>query len=301
MLDIQLKIFKTVAEKGSFSLAAQELHMTQSSVSQQIHNLENYYGVKLFDRMHRKILLTQAGAALYPYAMQLERLCYDARKTVQGLMNDISGRLHIGASLTIGEYLMPEILVEFNKRFPQVDIAMDIYNTEVVIAKVLAGSINLGFVEGPYFRHEAIVDQPCGGDQLVIVVPKDFQLSQDDIPLSRLLSEKWVMREANSGTRRIFEQFIVEKGYEPTQLNVVMELGSTQAIKEAVKAGVGIAAISCLTVRSEVKWNDVKLIQLNEGIIERNYTMLYLRDKFKTCAVEKFGSFVLDCAQINTK
>lgn len=295
MLDIQLKVFKTVVEKKSFSRAAQELFMTQSSVSQHIHNLENYYGVKLFDRLYRKTALTSAGAALYPYAVEVERLYGQARKTMQGITHVISGRLHIGASLTIGEYLMPRILVAFSRLYPQVDIAMDIFNTEQITLMVTQGAINLGFVEGPFESAEILVAEPCGGDELVIIAPGVSRLD-DNVPqsLQELLLERWVMRERNSGTRNIFERFISGHGYNIADLNIVMELGSTQAVKEAVKGGLGIGAISRLTVAEDVKRGDIRVIPVKEGEIGRIFTMLSHRDMFQTSTVEKFSEFMLE-------
>lgn len=295
MIDIQLRIFKAVAEKKSFSKAAQDLHMTQSSVSQQIQNLEMHYGVKLFDRLHRKIELTQAGSALYPYAVEIERLYDQAEKAMQGILQVISGRLHIGASLTVGEYLMPEILVSFSTIYPQVDIAMDIYNTEQITAMVVNGDINLGFVEGPYEAHEAIIAEYCGGDELVVIAPAaSKRLKGGRQHLAELLPERWVMREKNSGTRQVFEQYVMANGLDASAINVVMELGSTQAIKEAVKAGLGIAAISQLSVADEIRHGELSIISLAEGAIERKFTMLRHREKFQTSAVERFSKFVLE-------
>lgn len=293
MLDIQLKIFKTVVEKRSFSRAAQELHMTQSSVSQQIQNLETYYGVKLFDRLHRRITITEAGTALYPYAVEIEKLYEQARKAMQGVTGVISGLLHIGASLTIGEYLMPEILVAFSRLYPQVDIAMDIYNTEQITDMVVEGRINLGFVEGPFKASDIILTQLCGGDELVVIAPADFDIQEENVPMIKLLPERWVMREANSGTRHIFEQYVKAHGFDPSTLNIVMELGSTQAIKEAVKAGLGIAAISRLAVADEIERGELAVVPLAEGSIRRHFTMLRHREKFQTIAVERFSDFVL--------
>ena len=171
VLDIQLQIFKTVVDKKSFSLAALELHMAQSSVSQQIQNLERHYGVKLFDRINRRVLLTEAGLQLYPYAIQLERLYQEACKSMSELTDNIDGKLHIGASLTIGEYLMPEILVGFSRLYPQVKISMDIANTEEITAMVVSGTVNVGFVEGPFEMCGVLRCQPFYGDELVVIAP----------------------------------------------------------------------------------------------------------------------------------
>lgn len=292
MLDTQLQVFKCVVDKGSFSLAAQELYMTQSSISQQIHALECHYGVKLFDRLHRRIIITEAGRALYPYAVELERLYMNADKTLRGLMDVISGRLAIGASLTIGEYLLPEYLVQFSRLYPLVNISMTIENTEKIISKVMDGSLSLGFVEGLYEPVAALADIRFSGDQLVIVASPDFITGQHCVALTDLLRERWVLREPDSGTRRVFEQFVQRHGGSGIDLNIAMELSSTEAIKNAVKSGIGLGVMSYLTVINEIKRGELIILDLAEGAIERNFTMLCHRDTFQTLAIEKFSAFI---------
>lgn len=294
MLDIQMKIFKTVVEKGGFSLAAQELHMTQSSVSQQIQALESYYGMKLFDRMYRKIMVTQAGAALYPYAIESERLYQEANKTMQGFKLDVTGKLRIGCSMTIGEYFMPGILISFSQRHPLVSTSMDVSNTEQITSMVIGGSISLGFIEGHYEPIDMLVDTPFAGDELIIIAPINSALSLNKMSLAELMKARWVMREKDSGTRIIFQEYLSAHGLDPNKLNVVLEMGSTQAVKESVKAGMGIAAISRLAVENAIKHGELSMIPLQDGAIKRKFTMLYHRDRFQTCAVEKFISYVME-------
>ncbi|EAX48998.1 transcriptional regulator, LysR family [Thermosinus carboxydivorans Nor1] len=293
MLDLQLLVFKTVVEKNSISLAAQELHMTQSAVSQHIQNLETHFGVKLFDRLHRRIAITAAGEALYPYAVELETLYQRAQKAIQTLTDDVSGRLRIGASLTIGEYIMPKVLVMFRQLYPNVDMTMEIYNSEQITAMVIDGVLDVGFIEGPFQLSGNICAVPCGGDELAVIAPPSHPLAcGEPCALGALLSQRWVMRERTSGTRRFFELFVEKAGYALDRLNVVMELGSTQAIKEAVKAGFGIAAISILAVSDEVERGEMRPIVLQEGPVRRDFTMIYNAEKFCTLAVEKFLAFV---------
>lgn len=294
MLDIQIKVFKTVIEKGGFSLAAQELHMTQSSVSQQIQALEAYYGMKLFDRMYRKIIVTQAGAALYPYAIELERLYQEADKTMQALKADIAGQLRIGCSMTIGEYFMPSILVSFSRMHPLVATSMDVGNSEQITSMVIGGHISLGFIEGHYEPMDMLIDRQFAGDQLIVIAPIDSKLSLKPMSLTELMNARWVMREKDSGTRIIFEEYLSARGLDPQKLNVVLEMGSTQAVKEAVKAGMGIAAISRLTVENAIKYGELSVIPLEEGVIERKFTMVYCKERFQTRAVEKFISYVME-------
>ena len=298
MLDVQLKIFKTVVEKESFSLAAQELHLTQSSVSQQIQSLECYYGVKLFDRLHRRIHLTEAGAALYPYAANLERLYQEAKDSMSGQMDQISGQLYIAASLTIGEYLLPKLLAQFNAIYPKVNISMSIENTEKVIGKIIEGKAGVGFVEGVYEPVASVTDTCCKGDQLVVIAPGFYKTkASGPLPLADLVSERWVLREPDSGTRRVFEQFLVNHGQSPASLTVSMEMSSTEAIKSAVMSGVGLGVMSRLAVNGELERGELKILTLCEGAIDRDFRMLRNRSKFQTKAVEKFCSFFIEQAQ----
>lgn len=293
MLDVQLKILKTIVEQKSFSKAAEVLHMTQSSVSQQIQHLEGYYGVKLFDRFYRRIHATPAGEALYPYAVQIDRLYQEAEKTLQKFSGDISGRLHIGASLTVGDYILPEILVAFRQQYPQVDIAMEVCNTEEVAGKVRDGILNVGFIEGPFLPSDRLIGKPCGGDSLVVIAAGAVTEQKPAAMLSELLRGKWVMREPISGTRRVFEGFLQAHGHDPSALQVVMELGSTQAIKEAVKAGLGISVLSRRAVEAEFKQGTLREIPLAEGEITRPFSLLYHKDKFRPYTVELFLAFAL--------
>lgn len=293
MLDTQLKIFKTIVEQNSFSKAAEVLHMTQSSVSQQIQHLEDYYGVKLFDRLYRRIETTLAGKALYPYAVQIERSYYEAEKMLQQFSEDISGRLHLGASLTVGEYVLPEILVAFQQQYPKVDIAMEVCNTEEVIGRVHEGVLNVGFVEGPFLSSDHLIAKPCGGDTLAVIAT-DKEKGEAKVSLSQLVQEKWVLREPTSGTRRVFEEFLQAHDYDPSLLQIVMELGSTQAIKKAVQAGLGISVVSRLTVAEELKRHTLSVLPLAEGEIPRQFSLVYHKDKFRTYTVETFLAFVLN-------
>lgn len=293
MHDMRLYIFRAVADRKSFSLAAQDLYMTQSAVSQYIRGLEAYYGIRLFDRLHRKISLTEAGEKLYSYAAEIETLYQEAEKAMSSLARTVSGHLRIGASMTIGEYLLPEILATFNREFPSVDITMDIFNTDQIMHRVLEGLVDVGFIEGALDLPESMDGKVCGGDELVIIAPGSRKESDGPIPLEKLFNERWIVRETASGTRTSFEAFVNKHAGDHGSLNIGMELGSTQAIKEAVKAGLGIAPISSLAVADEVRRGEFRILPLAEGRVTRNFMIITNREKFKTYTTEKFLDFVM--------
>ena len=292
MLDTRLQTFIIVTERKSFSLAAQELYMTQSAVSQHIHALEAYYGVKLFDRLPRRILVTPAGEQLYHYAKKIKRQSLAAEKAILDMANLVRGRLHIGASLTVGEYLLPGILVAFNRLYPDVDITMDVFNSEQVKTLVLEGQLDAGFIEGPAEMPDCLHCTSWGGDELIIIAPANYEVAKQPISLGDLLTERWILREPSSGTRNSFEAFLSSQGLDPSALNTRMQLGSTQAIKEAVKAGLGLSTVSNLAVAEDIARGEYKVLQLEEGSIKREFTCIYHRDKFRTHSTEKFLSFI---------
>lgn len=293
MFDIQLEVFKAVAEKLSFSQAAHDLHISQSTVSQHIQSLETRYRTKLFDRLHRGIALTQAGSRLLSYAVEIERLYVETDNAMLEMQGTVGGRLHIGASLTIGEYMMPKILVNFSQLYPNVDIIMEIFNTEQITSMVMEGAIDIGFTEGPELAPGILTTLFCGGDELVIIAPPNKPLAKNVlVPLETLTAENWVLRETTSGTHRSLAAFFAQHHLDITTLNIVMQLGSTQAVKEAVRAGIGIAAISHFAVAEEVKRGDLKVIPLLEGPVRRRFTILYHKKKTLTYVAETFLNFV---------
>ena len=299
MLDVQLQIFKTVVEKKSFSLAAQELHMTQSSVSQHIQALEVFFGAKLFDRLHRRICLTEAGRALYPYAVSLERLYQEARDTMSGQLDLVVGRLAISASMTIGEYLLPKILVQFNRLYPKVIISMDIENTERVIAKTCEGVADVGFVEGLYKPVTDLEGTCFRGDDLVIIKQSPASGTKETpVSMAELLKQHWVLRETDSGTRRVFENFLVRHDYSPAALNAIMSFSSTEAIKRAVIAGAGLGIMSRLAVNDEIRRREISVVPICEGTIDRNFWLLRNKAKFQTKTVNRFCAFFLEQVSI---
>lgn len=292
MLDVQLKIFKTVVECNSFSLAAKELHLTQSSVSQQIRKLEEFYGVKLFDRLHRRIVITEAGKALYPFAVRLETLYQEIDGGMQKLTGDISGAVHIGASLTVGEYLLPRFLIDFKRLYPKVDVTMEVENSEQVTFMAADAAVDMGFIEGPVALPEILERIPCGGDELVVVAWPENRLGSVPVSLDRLLTEPWIMREKTSGTRQVFEEFLESHQISRKTIPVTMELASTQAVKQAVKSGLGITAISSLAVAEELQVGTLVQIPLVEGTIQREFSMIYHRDRFWTFAADRLRQYI---------
>ena len=217
---------------------------------------------------------------------------------MSGQLDLVTGRLAIAASMTIGEYLLPKILVQFNQLYPKVNITMDIVNTERVIGKTVEGSADIGFVEGVYKPVSDLEGECFCGDDLVIIKSISYIVGNAcagaPLPIASLLAERWVLRETDSGTRRVFENFLVRHDCSPAGLNAIMSFSSTEAIKCAVIAGAGLGIMSRLAVLEEIERGEIEVVPLCEGTIDRNFWVLRNKAKFQTKTVNRFCAFFLN-------
>lgn len=271
MIEQQLLVFKAVAETRNITLAAKKLHMSQPSISLQIQNLENLYGAKFFDRTNKGVTLTRAGEVFYNHIICILDILENARFEVNSLVEDQRGLIYLGATLTIGEYIMPNILGYLNKERPDIDVKLKIANTEVISQDVLEKNIHIGLIEGPVPHHKELVVEKFWEDELVVVVPIFHPWAKgNSVTLAELSQERMIMREEGSGTRKVTELALRERGFDPSQLNITMELGSTQAIKQVVSAGLGVTIISSLTVRRECDQQVFKALQIQDSPVKRS-------------------------------
>ncbi|MDA8227113.1 MAG: LysR family transcriptional regulator [Desulfitobacterium hafniense] len=275
MFEQQLLVFKEVAETKNITLAAKKLHMSQPSISLQIQNLENQYGAKFFDRTNKGVSLTRAGEVFYEHVKNVLEILNNAQQQVSSLVEDQREVIYLGATLTIGEYVLPPILAYMSKNRPDVDFKVKIANTEAISQDVLEKRIHIGLIEGPVPRHKELVVESFWEDELVVVVPYHHPWgTRTSITLAELPQERLITSEVGSGTRKVMELALKERGLDPAQLNVTMELGSTQAIKQVVAAGLGIAIISALTVRRECEQHIFKALKIQDSPVYRTLSIL---------------------------
>lgn len=275
----RLQIFRTVAELRNFSRAAEALHLSQPTVSQQIQALEEYFGVKLLDRSSKAVDLTPAGRELYARAGALREQFAETRRAVLQAAAAVSGPLTVGASLTIGEYVLPQVLAGFTRAYPQVELRLQIANTEQVCQLVLNGSIDVGLVEGEVVSPD-LAQEPFLDDELLFVAPADHPWREMAALEPRdLLAERWIMREQGSGTRQVLAAHLQAVGIEWERLQVVSELASTEAIKGAVEAGMGVAALSAWTVRKELRLGSLLARPALRHPMRRAFQVVYPRRK----------------------
>ncbi|KWX81256.1 LysR family transcriptional regulator [Paenibacillus riograndensis] len=292
----QLHIFYTVSERGSFSAAAQTLHMTQPAVTMQVQALEDYFGAKLFDRSSKKIMLSEAGRTLLPFALRSIQLMRETDQAMAAFTHMLEGRLLLGASLTIGEYVLPRLLGPFGKAYPHISIMMKVMNTSQLLEEIHKHQLNFGLIEAPV-SHPDMMIEPVMGDELKLIVPREHPLAgKDEVTLAEALEHPFVLREQGSGTRRVMEEQLLVKGLDPGAMRVVMELGSTGAVKSAVEAGLGLTIISTSSVKHEVALGLLKIVNIADASFKRQFYAIHLKSTLLPISAVTFLTFLRDRA-----
>ncbi|MGI4787867.1 MAG: LysR family transcriptional regulator [Janthinobacterium lividum] len=280
-----LAIFHAVADEGSMSRGAERLFISQPAVSKQIKELEAALGIMLFDRLSRGIRLTVAGEMLAGYARRLFAVEAEAERTIGEMKGLVQGQLTLGASLTIGDYLLPQILGAYRKKFPGIELHLEIANTHVIQQKLLENALDVGLTEG-FVEDKELDAEVFGEDALIAVVPPGHALlEEDEVSAERFCAEPFLMREPGSGTREVIERALALKGI---VVQPAMSLGSTEAIKRGVAAGLGVAIISRLALSMEIEMGLLHPLMLSDLSITRPLHLVRLRGKSEGAAVQAF-------------
>ncbi len=290
MADRRLQVFHTVAKLLSFTKAAETLHMTQPAVTFQVRQLEEYFNTRLFDRTHNRISLTEAGKRVYEYAGKIFETYAEMENAVRELTGEVSGVLIIGASTTIAEYMLPALLGDFKHQYPDVNVRLKVSNTDGIVSMVENNVIDLGVVEATVANKNLAVEL-CKRDQLVAIVPPSHPLADKEVlDAGELLKYPYICREEGSGTREVIIEYLQEVGLNPNELDVIMELGSPEAIKGAVEAGIGITILSKATLAKELKLGTLVAIPLNPPL-ERPFSFVHQKQKFRQRAMDELLEF----------
>lgn len=274
MIDIRLKTFISVAENLSFSKAAQEIFISQPAVSKHISELEKIYNVVLFDRMGNRIRLTEAGNLLLEHARKIlddyNRLEYE----MCALLDNTKGTLRIGASSTVAQYILPEIIAKFRQRYSDVKITLLSGNSLEIEKELLQGHIDVGLVEC-VSRNAGLKYTPFMKDELVAVVRTGNPLaSKESITVEELKSIPLVLREFGSGTLEVAQQVLALKGVNIKDLNVEMNIGSTEGIKNYVQHSDAMGIVSIRSVSGEVYRNIFKIVDIDGVRIDREFSIV---------------------------
>jgi DNA-binding transcriptional LysR family regulator len=271
-----LRTFHAVAAQRSFTRAGRELDLSQPAVSAHVRALERYFGLRLFEMRQRRVHLTPAGQALFTYTQRVFNLLDEATRAVVATQRAERGLLRLGASPTVGVYLLPAMLAQFHADHPGVQIDIAIGPTADIVGRVVADHLPLGLVEAPVSHRDLVADR-VGEDELVLVAPKDHPLARlrsvqphelADVPLLR--------REAGSGTRALVDMALLRAGLNPPTL---MELGSPEALKQAVLAGVGLAWLPRLNVARELASRQLAQVPVVELSVRRTLSAVRRHDR----------------------
>jgi DNA-binding transcriptional LysR family regulator len=279
----QLEVFLATAKHQNITRAAGELAMSQSAASGSLKDLEQQFAVKLFDRVGKRLQLSELGRQLRP---QAENLLARAREFEQALgAQDVVGRLQIGATLTIGNYLAVGMIAQFRRRYPAADIALQVANTETITERVASFELDMGLIEGE-FHHRDIETLPWRNDELVVFAAPDHPLAGagplDDATLSSL---PWIVREPGSGTRQTFERAMhgILK-----DLTFAMELQHTEAIKRAVEAGLGVGCLSSISLTEAFRRGSLVPLPVPGRDFSRQLYLISHRKKFHSASLRQW-------------
>lgn len=285
----QLSVFEAVARHLSYSRAAQEMHLTQPAVSMQIKQLEENVGMPLFEQLGKKVYLTEAGRELYHYSRTIAQQLAEAETVLSDLKGLQRGRLKISVAST-ANYFAPQLLAVFGQRFPTVTVSLDVTNRQALLAQLANNEMDMAIMgqppEGLDLVAESFMENP-----LIVIAPVNHPLATaKKIPLERLQSETFLVREQGSGTRIAMERFFKQHGV-PFQAG--MEMSSNEAIKQAVQAGLGLGILSLHTIGLELETKRLKVLDVKGFPIMRHWYVVHRKDKRLSTVAQAFKAFLL--------
>ena len=296
MENFRLRVFRAVARHLNFRMAAEELLLTQPAVTQQIKALESELATPLFERSGGRVSLTPAGTALVPYAERLAELTNEARQAVAAAVGATAGALAIGASQTIGQYLLPRLVAGFLAAHPRVELALSGGNTQTVLDDLRAHRIQVALIEGPALAADFRIT-PFMEDHLVCVVPPDHEWIDREVTLEDLRRMPLVMREQGSGSRRVAEQAFERAGLALRELKLGLTFDSTEGLLSGVEAGLGIAFVSRWAVRNQLALGTLRVARVKGLTLSRMFSLATVAGPEPSGTAGAFWRFVLERAE----
>ncbi|MDH5632301.1 MAG: LysR family transcriptional regulator [Gammaproteobacteria bacterium] len=285
----QLQVFRSVARHLSYTQAAQELHLSQPAVSMQVKQLEENLGLPLFEQMGKKTYLTDAGHEFYNYSQEINRLLNEAGEVLENLKGVRGGRLSVSVAST-ANYFATRLLADFSRQHSDITISLDVTNRRSLLDQLINNETDLVIMGKPPEGLD-LVTEPFMDNPLVVIGPPDHPLvSEQDIPMSRLQQETFVVREPGSGTRIAMERFFSQQG---VHLTTGMEMTSNEAIKQAVEAGLGLGIVSIHTLTLELETRRLAILDAQSFPILRHWYVVHRQGKRLSPAAMAFRDYVL--------
>ncbi|MEO3991071.1 DNA-binding transcriptional regulator YeiE [Pseudocitrobacter cyperus] len=279
----QLEVFAEVLKSGSTTQASQMLALSQSAVSAALTDLEGQLGVQLFDRVGKRLVVNEHGRLLYPRALAL----LEQATEIEQLFREDNGAIRVYASSTIGNYLLPEMIGRYRRDFPDLPIELSVGNSQDAINAVADFRVDIGFIEGPCHSAD-IVAEPWLEDELVVFAAPDSSLLEGEVTLARLAAEPWILREKGSGTREIVDYLLLSH---LPQFRLGMELGNSEAIKHAVRHGLGISCLSRRVIAEQLESGKLVEVPVPLPGLNRTLWRIHHRQKHLSNALMRFLSY----------
>ncbi|MGV3345865.1 DNA-binding transcriptional regulator YeiE [Enterobacteriaceae bacterium LUAb1] len=287
----QLAVFCEVLKNGSTTQASQQLSLSQSAVSAALADLEGQLKVQLFDRIGKRLVINEHGRLLYPRAVTL----LEQANEIEQLFKEDNGALRIAASSTIGNYLLPGMIADYRRDFPKMPVELNVGNSRDVIAAVAEFRVDIGLIEGPCHMPEVITE--CWlQDEMVVFAAPETSLQQQPVTLAQLSDAPWILREQGSGTREIVDYLLLSH---LSQFELAMELGNSEAIKHAVRHGMGISCLSRRVVAEQLANGTLVELQIPLPPLTRTLYLIRHRQKHLSRALERFLHYCRDKEQEN--
>ena len=289
----QLRILKAVASERNFTRAAEILFVSQPSLSKQIKILENRLGIKLLNRENNTISLTEAGKVFLQYAERILALCEESCRAVNDVKNGDRGNLTVGASQTIGTYLMPRVLALFAKNYPQINIKVQVDSTRIIAKSVVNREIDIAVVGGdiPEKLKKNLEIEKFVEDELILIVPKSHPFTfkrNNKINKDDLYHLNFITLNSTSTIHKFIDSILIQNNIETEQFNIIMQLNSIEGIKTAVSLGLGAAFISSSAIEKEIQLNTVEIIKIENIKIKRTLSIITNRGCYRSKALEFF-------------
>lgn len=290
MADRRLQVFHAVAKHLSFTKAAEALCMTQPAVTFQVRQLEEQFNTRLFDRAHGRIALTPAGAVAYAHAERILALTAELESRLRDMGSEVAGPLLIGASTTIADFLLPQVLGEFKAAHPGVAPSLFAGNSETVQERLRERALDIGFIEGDTYLPALAGERLCSDELQVVCAPGHPLAGRKSVAPGALVEHAYLSREQGSGTREVIDHYLARAGIEPGALHVAMEASSPEALKGLVAAGMGIAIVPRVSVEKEVRLGLLVRVPLSPPL-SRQLTAVYPRERIQSGLVGAFVQF----------
>jgi DNA-binding transcriptional LysR family regulator len=272
-----MKIFVIVCQENSITQASKKLFISQPAISGAIKEMEDYYGVKLFDRISKKIYLTDVGKTVLDYALHITSLFEDLETKVRN--SDTIGSLRIGSSITIGSQLMPKYIKQFSENFPSIQTYVTINSSDIIEGLILSNELDIGLIEG-LVHSDNIVSKSFLKDELIVICDTNNPLlEKEEITIKDLQTQRFIMREKNSGTRELVDSILLLHGL---SIVPIWESTSTATIINGVAEGIGISVLSRRLVENYIKENRIKRLYVKDLNLQRELYIIYHKKKYLT-------------------